>query len=123
MPKPLSRKYVEDYDSDDGFVEDAPKSKKRKAEQKPRNADVRRDEDGSTYWEVSDSETAITNSTLTEVALRQTACHNLRLQRQYDGRHSRVLREGRQSATRQEGQSMASRLKDTVLMMDYRASR
>ena len=52
MPKPLSRKYVEEYDSDDGFVEDAPKSKKHKAETKQLKSGVQKDEDGNEFWEV-----------------------------------------------------------------------
>lgn len=61
MSKPKSRKYVEEYDSDGGFIEDAPKSKKVKTEPKQRtepnqkkvvSQDVQKDEDGNEYWEV-----------------------------------------------------------------------
>ena len=52
MSKPLSRKYVEEYDSDDGFVEDAPKSKKAKSEPKQLKSGVQKDADGNDYWEV-----------------------------------------------------------------------
>ena len=59
MSKPRSRKYVEeDYESDDGFVEDAPKSKKRKSElqqkgSKSVSGETRVDDEGNEYWEVS----------------------------------------------------------------------
>ena len=52
MSKPLSRKHVEEYDSDGGFVEDAPKSKKQKSEPKQTNTGVQTDDDGNEYWEV-----------------------------------------------------------------------
>ena len=48
--KPLSRKYVDDYDSDDGFVEDAPASKKTKREPKQKkelSQGVQKDDDGN----------------------------------------------------------------------------
>jgi hypothetical protein len=54
--KPLSRKHVEEYDSDDGFVEDAPASKRRKAEPKAKKelkSGVQKDDDGNEYWELS----------------------------------------------------------------------
>lgn len=55
--KPLSRKYVDDYESDDGFVEDAPKSKKpRKNEPKAKKElaqGVQKDDDGNPFWEIS----------------------------------------------------------------------
>jgi hypothetical protein len=54
--KPLSRKHVEEYDSDDGLVEDAPANKKRKSEPKPKKAlaeGVQKDDDGNEYWEIS----------------------------------------------------------------------
>ena len=51
MSKPKSRKHVEEYDSDDGFVEDAPKSKKQKVK-KEVGSDVQKDDDGNEYWEV-----------------------------------------------------------------------
>lgn len=54
MSKPLSRKHV--YESDDGFVEDAPKSKKRKNEPKPRDTAIQKDEDGNEYWEVREAD-------------------------------------------------------------------
>ena len=56
MSKPKSRKYVEDYDSDDGFVEGAPKSKKLKSEPKPKKTvtqEVQKDDEGNEYWEIS----------------------------------------------------------------------
>ena len=52
MSKPLSRKYVEDYESDGGFVEDAPKSKKQKSEPKQTKTGVHIDDEGNEYWEV-----------------------------------------------------------------------
>ena len=55
MSKPLSRKYVEDYESDEGFVEDAPKSKKRKSEVKQTKEvshGVQKDDEGNEFWEV-----------------------------------------------------------------------
>lgn len=51
MSKTLSSKRV--YDSDDGFVEDAPKTKKQKSEPKQRNTKMQKDDDGNEYWEVS----------------------------------------------------------------------
>ena len=56
MAKSLSRKRAEDYDSDDGFVEDAPKSKKQKGEaqqKKTVSGETQTDDDGNPYWEVS----------------------------------------------------------------------
>lgn len=50
--KGLARKHRETYESDDGFVEDAPKSKKLKTEPKPRNAHMQKDEEGNEFWEV-----------------------------------------------------------------------
>ena len=55
MSKPKSRKHVEEYDSDNGFVEDAPKSKKQKSEPKEKKAvrhAVQKDDEGNEYWEV-----------------------------------------------------------------------
>lgn len=54
----LSRKRVssEDYDSDEGFVEDAPKQKKNKtsapASSNHAAPEKQKDEDGNVYWEV-----------------------------------------------------------------------
>lgn len=53
MSKPKSRKYVEEYDSDNGFVEDAPKSKKQKSEPKQKktvSTEVQTDDDGNEFW-------------------------------------------------------------------------
>lgn len=65
-PKPLSRKRAveeETYESDGGFVEDAPKSKRTKntaaneLKQKDGKATVstatQKDDEGNSYWEVS----------------------------------------------------------------------
>lgn len=54
--KPLSRKHVEEYDSDNGFVEDAPASKKRRSEPKQKKelkSGVQKDDEGNEYWELS----------------------------------------------------------------------
>lgn len=54
-PKSKSRKRVseaEDYDSDGGFVEDAPKSKKIKTA-KAASKDLHKDDEGNPFWEVS----------------------------------------------------------------------
>ena len=40
----------DDYESDGGFVEDAPKSKKQK--QKEVSGEVQKDDEGNQYWEV-----------------------------------------------------------------------
>lgn len=53
MPKPLSRKHVNEYESDDGFVEDAPKSKKHKSEPKALSNTMEVDDEGNECWEVS----------------------------------------------------------------------
>lgn len=55
MSKLLSRKRKQDYESDDGFVEDAPKSKNPRKEPKQVNSAVQKDDDGNEYWEVSGS--------------------------------------------------------------------
>ena len=56
MPKEASRKRAaaEDYDSDGGFVEDAPKSKKSKgATAKPSvDMEMKKDDDNNEYWDV-----------------------------------------------------------------------
>jgi hypothetical protein len=50
MSKPRSRKFVSEYDSDDGFVEDAaPKAKKQK---KIVTGEMQKDDEGNEYWEV-----------------------------------------------------------------------
>lgn len=59
MPKQAnSRKRVasENYESDDGFVEDAPKSKKSKKSSAKAELDLsmQKDDEGNEYWEVSD---------------------------------------------------------------------
>lgn len=51
MAKPLSRKHAEVYESDDGFVEDAPNSKKRKSESKPKQSTSTNEGDDQ-IWEV-----------------------------------------------------------------------
>ncbi|QIW94903.1 hypothetical protein AMS68_000421 [Peltaster fructicola] len=57
MPKPLSRKRVasEDYESDGGFVEDAPKSKKSKATSEAGTGSFGqlKDEEGGDFWEIT----------------------------------------------------------------------
>lgn len=50
--RPLSQKTVSEYDPDDGFVEDAPKSKKAKTEPKSQNSGAQKDAEGNSYWEV-----------------------------------------------------------------------
>ncbi|KAK3703087.1 hypothetical protein LTR37_014698 [Vermiconidia calcicola] len=49
MSKPRARKHVEEYESDDGFVEDAPKNKKQKKTVK----ETQEDDEGNEYWELS----------------------------------------------------------------------
>lgn len=48
------RAAAEQYDSDDGFVEDAPKSKKSKSgsAKASGNLEMQKDSDGNPYWEV-----------------------------------------------------------------------
>lgn len=52
MPK--QKRVAEDYDSDDGFVEDAPKSKKNKTggAKTSVSLDMKKDEDGNAFWDV-----------------------------------------------------------------------
>lgn len=46
-------KRTQEYESDNGFVEDAPQSKKRKGgEKKPVSTETHQDDDGNEYWEV-----------------------------------------------------------------------
>ncbi|KAL1310777.1 hypothetical protein AAFC00_001024 [Neodothiora populina] len=55
-PKYKSRKRVsevEEYGSDDGFVEDAPKSKKPKVTKAAPSKDLQKDAEGNEYWELS----------------------------------------------------------------------
>ena len=55
MPPQLSKKRAskaDDYNSDDGFVEDAPKSNKRAKTSQPISKDKQLDDDGNPYWEV-----------------------------------------------------------------------
>ena len=49
MSKRSSKYVYEEYESDGGFVEDAPKSKKQKKEL---SGGVQKDDDGNEYWEV-----------------------------------------------------------------------
>ncbi|KAK3724419.1 hypothetical protein LTR37_001043 [Vermiconidia calcicola] len=49
MSKPRARKHVEEYESDDGFVEDAPKNKK----QNKTVNEMQTDDEGNEYWELS----------------------------------------------------------------------
>lgn len=54
-PKYKSRKRVSDdndYDSDGGFVEDAPKSKKAKTAKEAPSKEHQKDDDGNDFWEV-----------------------------------------------------------------------
>jgi hypothetical protein len=54
MP-PKSKKRAnkaEDYGSDGGFVEDAPKSKRTKTSTQPISKDKQLDDEGNPYWEV-----------------------------------------------------------------------
>ncbi|EME42281.1 hypothetical protein DOTSEDRAFT_154955 [Dothistroma septosporum NZE10] len=55
MPPKKSRKRAaeEEYDSDGGFIEDAPKSKKTKAAAQAANLEVQQDDDGQEYWQIS----------------------------------------------------------------------
>ncbi|THW93585.1 PC4-domain-containing protein [Aureobasidium pullulans] len=56
MPPQLSKKRAskaEEYNSDDGFVEDAPKSNKRAKTSQPISKDKQLDDDGNPYWELS----------------------------------------------------------------------
>lgn len=48
------RRAVDDYASDDGFVEDAPKSKKSRAAplSSSRVLEKKKDSEGNAYWEV-----------------------------------------------------------------------
>jgi hypothetical protein len=53
MSKTKSRKRVEEYDSDDGFIEDAaPKSKKQKKVVSGASGEMQKDDEGNEYWEV-----------------------------------------------------------------------
>lgn len=54
MPPKKSRKRAaeEDYESDGGFIEDAPKSKKSKATSQVVNLEKQQDDDGNDYWQV-----------------------------------------------------------------------
>lgn len=68
MP-PQSKKRAskaDDYDSDDGFVEDAPKSKRTKT---AISKDKQVDDDGNPYWEVSFSGDSSTMETKRRSAL------------------------------------------------------
>ncbi|CAD0018791.1 unnamed protein product [Aureobasidium pullulans] len=56
MPPQLSKKRAskaDEYNSDDGFVEDAPKSNKRAKTSQPISKDKQLDDDGNPYWELS----------------------------------------------------------------------
>ncbi|KAK4613719.1 Putative RNA polymerase II transcriptional coactivator [Fulvia fulva] len=55
MPPKKSRKRAaeEDYESDGGFIEDAPKSKKSKATSQVVNLEKQQDDDGNDYWQIS----------------------------------------------------------------------
>ena len=56
MP-PKSRKRVDEYEDDDGFVEDAPKSKRSKTASKSATSkELQHDDDGNPFWEVSHGE-------------------------------------------------------------------
>ena len=54
MPPKKSRKRAaeEEYDSDGGFIEDAPKSKKSKATTQAVNLELQQDDEGNSYWQV-----------------------------------------------------------------------
>lgn len=106
--KPLARKHAEDYESDDGFVEDAPKSKKIKTEVKPRNTTMQQDDEGNEYWEVGEvAALGFQDFQLTEsIAVGQTKSANLQLQRQHDGQHPRILRKQRKDVAREEGRCL-----------------
>lgn len=92
MSKPLSRKYVEDYESDGGFVEDAPKNKKRKSEPKQRNSDMQKDDEGNEYWEVRRTLRITTlDGADCGLAFWQETCTDLTVQEQHHGQRSRVL--------------------------------
>ncbi|KAH9845821.1 Transcriptional Coactivator p15 (PC4) [Teratosphaeria destructans] len=107
-------KRAQDYESDGGFVEDAPKNKKpknggnqlKKSEGKTRvSTQMQKDEDGNEFWEVSMHRRAesqgITNSDIAVVA--DEAHWDINFQKRHDDEHTRVLREGRQDASWQEG--------------------
>lgn len=49
MPKRSSKHVTDEYESDGGFVENAPKSKKQKKEL---NSGLQKDDEGNEYWEV-----------------------------------------------------------------------
>jgi hypothetical protein len=57
---PKSKKRVADaYESDDGFVADAPQSKKVKAPRKKGAiGDLQKDDEGNQFWEVGDPRAA-----------------------------------------------------------------
>lgn len=79
MP-PQSKKRVskaDDYDSDGGFVEDAPKSKKAKTAIS-KNKQV--DDDGNPYWEVRFSKRSSTMDADRCSALWKTPRHPIRVQ-------------------------------------------
>ena len=44
---------TEEYGSDGGFVEDAPKSKRSKTSKASPSKDTKKDDDGNDFWEVS----------------------------------------------------------------------
>ena len=50
----MPKRTQEEYESDGGFVDDAPKGKKAKATDKKAPADTEQqvDDDGNVYWEV-----------------------------------------------------------------------
>ena len=102
MSKPLSRKYVEDYESDGGFVEDAPKSKKQKSEPRQGPGSMKKDDEGNEYWEVRIYVQPDVDGTKMEIAHRKEARTSLSIQRKYNDRHSRILREGWQGSPRKE---------------------
>lgn len=100
----LSSKHVkDDYESDDGFVEDAPKSKKQKKEL---NTGIQKDDEGNEYWEVREQlRCGVENRSDISTALRQTSGSSQRLQGNYNGRRARILRERWKDVAREEGMS------------------
>lgn len=73
----------DDYESDGGFVEDAPKSKKQK---KQLSSEVQKDADGNEYWEVRSSRSPHSvRSPDKRVALWQASRANQRVQGHHNG--------------------------------------
>lgn len=87
MPK-RSNKQVGDYESDGGFVEDAPKSKKQKKEL---SGGIQKDDDGNEYWEVRMLQSPAWAMSHIGAAFRQTPPAGQRVQGKCFCRSARVL--------------------------------